>query len=106
MDHLTWLTRWYAKHCDGYWEHAPRVKIETVDNPGWTLKIDLEETELEGRPFESQRSGEVSEEYDPTKVASWWVCRVEKSQFYAACGAHDLETIISIFRDWAERQDS
>lgn len=36
MGHLTWLTRWYARHCDGYWEHPPRVKIETIDNPGWT----------------------------------------------------------------------
>jgi hypothetical protein len=102
MDNFAWLTRWYAEQCNGEWEHGLRVKIETLDNPGWLLRINLEETELENRPFECQRCGEASEEYDPIKVASWWACRVEKKQFVAACGAHDLEAIISIFRNWAE----
>jgi Immunity protein 53 len=102
MDDLTWLTRWYAKHCNGEWEHQYGVKIDTLDNPGWMLKINLEETELENRPFDCQQSGEASEEYDPNQVASWWLCRVEKKQFVAYCGAHDLHAVISVFREWAE----
>ncbi|KRR22290.1 immunity 53 family protein [Bradyrhizobium retamae] len=105
MDNLTWLTRGYAKQCNGEWEHGPGIKIQTLDNPGWMLQINLEETDLEGRTFENQESGEVSEEYDPTQVTSWWVCRVEKKQFFAACGAHDLEAVISIFRNWVEGRD-
>lgn len=88
--------RWHARQCDGDWEHGSGVKIETLDNPGWVLRINLEDHS------NVNESGEVSEEYDPTKVASWWVCQVEKKQFVSACGAHDLEAIISIFRDWAE----
>jgi Immunity protein 53 len=105
MDDLTWLTRWYANQCNGGWEHQNGVKIDTLDNPGWILTISLEDTDLENRPFEPQRSGAESEAYDPTKVASWWTCRVdkEKKQFVGACGAHDLGAVVSIFRDWADQ---
>ena len=33
--------------CDGDWEHSYGVKIYNVDNPGWTVVIDLAETEFE-----------------------------------------------------------
>jgi hypothetical protein len=102
MDDVQRLTRWYAKQCNGEWEHQNGVKIDTLDNPGWMLKINLEETELENRPFAGQQSGEASEEYDPDHVASWWLCRVENKQFVAYCGAHDLHAVISVFREWAE----
>ena len=104
MDDLAWLTRWYASQCNGGWEHQNGVKLETLDNPGWILTINLEGTDLENRPFEPQRNGTESEAYDPTSVVSWWICRVEKEkkEFIAACGPHDLLAIISIFRDWAD----
>lgn len=102
MDDLTWLTRWYASQCNGSWEHQNGVKLDTLDNPGWILTINLEETDLENRPFELQRNGTEPEAYDPTNVASWWICRVENKEFIATCGPHDLPAIISIFRDWAD----
>ncbi len=37
MNTLTWIQKWYAKHCNGDWEHFYGVKIETVDNPGWSV---------------------------------------------------------------------
>jgi hypothetical protein len=99
MDQLTWLSQWYAKQCNGEWKHGYGVKIDTMDNPGWMLRINLEETELENRPFQGRQSGEVSEQYDPAQVESWWLCRVEKKQLVAYCGAHDLNAAISIFRE-------
>lgn len=103
MDDLAWLTRWYASQCDGGWEHQNGVKLDTLDNPGWLLTISLEGTDLEGQSFEPHQSGTEAQAYDPDEVASWWSCRVEKNEFKAACGAHDLPTIISIFRGWATR---
>jgi hypothetical protein len=50
-DILSDLSRWYAHHCDGEWEHHHDIAIETTDNPGWWVKIDLAGTELEGRAF-------------------------------------------------------
>ncbi|MFE6026463.1 Imm53 family immunity protein [Streptomyces niveus] len=43
---LDWLRNWYAQQCDGEWEHERGVRIATIDNPGWTVSIDLEESEL------------------------------------------------------------
>jgi hypothetical protein len=38
------LQRWYHSQSDGTWEHASGVRIETLDNPGWSLKVDLRGT--------------------------------------------------------------
>ena len=43
---LEWLQDWYLKQCDGGWEHEYGIKIETLDNPGWKVIIDLAYTEL------------------------------------------------------------
>lgn len=37
---------WYVRECDDDWEHSYGVKIDTLDNPGWTIAIDLRETSL------------------------------------------------------------
>ena len=31
---------WYLSQCNGDWEHAYGVKIDTLDNPGWTLEVE------------------------------------------------------------------
>ncbi|MBL7662724.1 immunity 53 family protein, partial [bacterium] len=47
------LGDWYMSQCDGDWEHSYGVVIETLDNPGWRIKIDLAETRLSGRFFDA-----------------------------------------------------
>ena len=42
----------YLSRCDGDWEHSFGVVVETLDNPGWRLLVDLEGTGLEAKPFE------------------------------------------------------
>ncbi|WP_312236591.1 Imm53 family immunity protein [Stenotrophomonas sp.] len=37
--------------CNKDWEHTFGITIEALDNPGWHIRIDLIETELEHRPF-------------------------------------------------------
>lgn len=49
MDMTEWLIDWYRSECNGDWEHAYGIQIDTIDNPGWSLKIDLLETSLEGK---------------------------------------------------------
>jgi hypothetical protein len=97
-DLITWLTRWYAAQCDGGWEHQYGISIETVDNPGWRLSIDLRGTALEGRTFEAIETS------DPAAGPHWHLCRVRDSKFEGFGGALDLSTIIRVFRDWVERQ--
>lgn len=103
-DDLSWLTRWYLSQCDNDWEHIHGVKIETLDNPGWSLLIELADTELEGQAFERVTQGQPSgslEEWQRT--GSWWIAAVEGTVFEAHCGPLDLPAVIGIFRRWAER---
>ena len=87
------LQRWYASQCDGEWEHAYGVTIESLDNPGWRLTIDLTGTPLEHKPF-----NELSD-LDPQQ--DWIRCWVEEKRFQAACGPMMLSTVFSYFVQWA-----
>jgi hypothetical protein len=40
-DPLNRLQSWYESHCDGDWEHDKRIRIGTLDNPGWRVYINL-----------------------------------------------------------------
>ena len=51
MDSLTQLQKWYLSQCDGDWEHTYGIGIGTLDNPGWSLKINLVGTSCSGREF-------------------------------------------------------
>ena len=47
MNTLQRLQAWYAEQCDGKWENDQGVSIQSCDNPGWWIKIDLQGTRLE-----------------------------------------------------------
>ena len=91
---LVELQRWYAAQCNGEWEHRWGVHIDTLDNPGWRLKIDLTDTALEQRPFVTteERSGHETQ---------WVRCWIAEGAFQAAGGAFQLQRMIRIFLDWA-----
>lgn len=48
-DELARLQDWYAGNCNGDWEHSAGVRIESVDNPGWVVRVDIPGTPVEGR---------------------------------------------------------
>lgn len=96
---------WYLSHCDEDWEHQFGITIDTLDNPGWSLKVDLYGTRLEGVVFPPLYEG-VSEAEQPVQGLDgdvpWLVCRVEDSKFKGWGGPRDLGRLISTFRRWAE----
>ncbi len=40
-DVLGELQGWFLAHCNGDWEHSHGVSIATLDNPGWSIEINL-----------------------------------------------------------------
>lgn len=90
------LQAWYAAQCDGEWEHAFGVVIETLDNPGWRVGIDLTGTPLAGRPF----VGISRREPDP----DWIHCEVRDRRFEGAGAPHMLEEILQRFLTWASAE--
>jgi hypothetical protein len=89
------LQDWYLAQCDEDWEHSYGVKIDTLDNPGWLLDVDLKDTSLEFRPFEKVHI-QRSDEHD------WVRCKIEDAKFSGACGPKNLEEMLCCFLDWAE----
>jgi hypothetical protein len=89
---ISLLEKWYLAQCNGDWEHQWGVKIDTLDNPGWTLEIDLNDTRAESRQLERikvERSGN-----------DWFLYSVEKKKFKASMGPGNLGEVIRIFCDW------
>jgi hypothetical protein len=94
MDTLQELQNWYHSQCDGDWEHSYGVKIDTLDNPGWSVVIDLAETNLAGCAFpEVHRL-----EHD----MDWIHCRVRGMRFEGNGGPFMLEEILRAFLVWAK----
>ncbi|HET6762616.1 MAG TPA: immunity 53 family protein [Longimicrobiaceae bacterium] len=92
-DLLDALQQWYDRQTDGDWEHSWGVKIGTLDNPGWSVKVNLEGTDLEDRPF-----AEVAE-LEPER--EWIHCRVVDCRFEGFGGPLMLDRILRGFVDWA-----
>ena len=95
MDQLSRLQNWYAAQCNGTWEHSFGVKIDTLDNPGWRLHVDLTGTELQDRSFTTVNRGESADE------TSWLHCKIESGTFHAAGGIANLPEMLDVFLAWA-----
>lgn len=89
---LHFLEEWYESQCDEDWEHEFGIAIDTLDNPGWTLAIDLAGTECENQPF-----NEINWEKDEN---NWVQCNVVNNQFLGSGGPRNLQNLIQIFFDW------
>ena len=118
------LRRWYVAHCDGDWEHTYGVNIGTLDNPGWSVEIDLRDTLLEGKPFDTVEEGlgtddlrsregfrpdspaaaAVEEGLGTDDLRSWLRCGIEGSKFRGFGDPGRLEQILGVFIDWAKSQ--
>ena len=94
MEMIKWLENWYKSQCDGDWEHMFGVKIDTLDNPGWSITIDLDDTFLEEKSFDVYRKN-VNEK-------DWIICQVKDNKFKAGGDPSKLGEIIRIFKEWVE----
>ena len=93
MEPLGSLMRWYHAQCDGVWEHAYGVKIDTLDNPGWSLSVDIIGTKCESKTIE---------EFVDRAEYDWLHIRCDGSVFVVACGPKNLGEAILYFTAWAD----
>ncbi|TMJ19846.1 MAG: hypothetical protein E6G92_08790 [Alphaproteobacteria bacterium] len=91
---LSKLRQWYEDQCNGDWEHQFGIKIDTLDNPGWLLEVDLSDTNLEG--ICHSRAERTSSESD------WIDIRVDGTKFIGTGDVKKLEHIIFQFIFFAE----
>jgi len=93
-DNLLWLLKWYDRQCDGNWEHQFGIKIETLDNPGWSIQVSIQETELQGKEFQDNNIERTEN--------NWIFSKVRNGFFECNCGPFNLPEALQVFRDWAE----
>lgn len=83
------IQTWYAAQCDGDWEHQYGVSIETIDNPGWCVTVDLTGTSLENIRFQTYQKNKNEED--------WIFCEVSENKFVGRGDPGKLQTILEIF---------
>ena len=86
-------SEWYEAQCNGEWEHHKGVLIETLDNPGWSVKVDLD-----GTPLAQSAFTELTELADER---NWIHCVVKGQRFEGNGGPDMLGRILDVFLDWA-----
>jgi hypothetical protein len=95
MDLLQRIQRWYTINCNGDWEHSYGVSIwhgisvQTLDNPGWMVLIDLKETCLD-----ASATPYVLHERNST---NWFGYKVENEKFEGIGGPENLTEILAYF---------
>lgn len=103
MTTLQRLANWYTHQCDGEWEHLGGVRIESCDNPGWWVKINLKGTGLETLTFDPK-----SENVEAQRIQlgpRWLDCRIVDGVWNGAGDETRLEEIIELFLAWVEQND-
>ena len=91
------LQAWYLEQCDGEWEYLYGIKIETLDNPGWAVEIDLTGTELSNQAF--------AETVEERSASDWVRCSAGDGRFKGYGGPRNLIEILEHFLTWAKALD-
>jgi hypothetical protein len=99
-DTLFRLQDWYARQCNGVWEHSWGIKIDNIDNPGWMVTIDLNETKYEKLTIPELKIGDG----DADEV--WIRCWCEAAKFKGVGGASKLIEILDYFLAQMEHHDA
>ncbi len=92
MNTVERLQKWYLSQCNGDWEHGYGVKIDTLDNPGWHISIDLVGTDLKLKSFTPVRT--------ETTETDWITRKIEGDRFEGFCGPLNLDRTLEIFLQW------
>jgi hypothetical protein len=95
IETLERFQRWFDSMTDGDWHHTYGVSITTIDNPGWSLRVELSDTYLFDRQFDEKKIQRKTDN-------DWLLCRKDDGVFQAYGGPENLDEMISLFLDWAE----
>ena len=104
MNEIQEIQKWYGAQCNGDWEHQYGIEVESLDNPGWKVVIDLIETELEKSEFKKAGYG-VGDDLR-TSGNNWLLCQKVGDKFVGVGGPEKLTEILNAFLNWMETEKS
>jgi hypothetical protein len=95
MNNFLWLEHWFHGTCDGLWEHGHAITITTLDNPGWSFRVDLK-----GTPFDQAPNAILKQMHSSDR--DWMTCRTIDGVFEGFGGPLMLGPIVQEFRNWIQ----
>lgn len=93
MNSLDFVVSWFMAQCNGDWEHDIGIRIATLDNPGWSVTVRIEDTQLDGTVTDWHVVDGPGD--------SWLHWRATGRMFEARCGPGDLVRALDHFRSFA-----
>ena len=90
MNYIKFLEGWYQANCNSDWEHNFGIKIETLDNPGWYIEVDLEDT--------FQESLDVKEIFLNSEI-DWLRLETKNKKLIGSADPTKLETLLLRIRE-------
>ena len=97
---------WYQAQCDGEWEHDYGITIQSLDNPGWVVRIDLTGTDLQDATMNEVGTLQEINHWGMEGKHNWLYCKVENACFVGAGGPSSLLAICEMFRKWVEKDSA
>jgi hypothetical protein len=94
METIQRLEAWYGTRCNGRWEHQWGIRISNIDNPGWSVSIDLNETTIANQMLQPLRV-DVSE-------TDWMHCWKDSAKFEGRGDPGKLDAILRHFLRFVE----
>lgn len=95
VNNIQWIEDWYKNECNGDWEHTYGISIQTIDNPGWMIQIDLQDTSLENLHIDPEKA-EISD-FD------WYALQIKDKKFTAAGDPAKFNFLLGKFRELATK---
>jgi hypothetical protein len=92
-----WFQKFYASCCDGEWEREHGITIQNTSNPGWSVKVGLKDTHLDGKVM--NRIDRLRTDDD------WIICHTIENVFIGGGGPLNLTEILQVFKSWADDAD-
>jgi hypothetical protein len=95
---IDWLQNWFEGQCDGSWEHEYSIRIETIDNPGWNIEIDLPSEMNNIVASQEWKLFELSDD-------NWIGYKIENNIFSASGDSKKLNLMLLIFKNFIENKN-
>ena len=95
---LSSIIEWYKLNCDGDWEQTYGVMLQTLDNPGWMLSVDLKNTGVDFAPEVLLMEG-CDEQRHPQED-SWIDCQIDELGYRGASDINQLSRLVDVFTEF------
>ena len=95
MEITDWIQNWFKNNCDGDWEKAEVILINTTENPGWEVEIDISNTSIANM--------NINWILNENGAQDWYGVKIENQKFNATGDSGKLKFLLGLFKEMIEK---